>query len=207
MKTKLFFIISCIICILIGSALHFAYEWSGNNFIVGLFTPVNESVWEHLKLILVPCTLFGIVFYFFIRKKEENKKQMQKQIQIKTKNKVIKNNLFSKYINFWYYLSGSIIIGMIIVVVGFYLFYSITGTHNLIVDIGLYIISIIAVFYFTYTFMQNESLNKRLGNRNIYGIMCIISLFILFALFTISPPKLPIFIDSTSNSYGIYMTY
>ena len=40
--------------VLLGVFLHFAYELSGGNPIVGLFTLVNESIWEHLKLIFFP---------------------------------------------------------------------------------------------------------------------------------------------------------
>ena len=35
---------------LIATLNHFLYEFSGNNAIVGIFTPINECVWEHLKL-------------------------------------------------------------------------------------------------------------------------------------------------------------
>lgn len=40
--------------VLLGVFLHFAYELSGENPIVGLFALVNESIWEHLKLIFFP---------------------------------------------------------------------------------------------------------------------------------------------------------
>lgn len=52
--------------VILGSLLHFVYEWSGNNFIVGLFSPVNESVWEHLKLLFFPM-LFLTVWDFFTK--------------------------------------------------------------------------------------------------------------------------------------------
>lgn len=39
---------------LLGVFLHFAYELSGENPIVGLFAIINESVWEHLKLVFFP---------------------------------------------------------------------------------------------------------------------------------------------------------
>ena len=38
----------------LGVFLHFAYELSGENPIVGLFSLVNESIWEHLKLLFFP---------------------------------------------------------------------------------------------------------------------------------------------------------
>lgn len=49
----------------IGSLLHFCYEWSGKNKIVGMFAAVNESTWEHIKLALsgiFACTLVDVWF-------------------------------------------------------------------------------------------------------------------------------------------------
>ena len=36
---------------LLGTLLHFTYRWSGRN---PLIAPVNESVWEHMKLLFFP---------------------------------------------------------------------------------------------------------------------------------------------------------
>ena len=47
----------------LGTLLHFAYNSSDNNLIVGLFTPINESIWEHTKLIFFPMLLYGLFFY------------------------------------------------------------------------------------------------------------------------------------------------
>lgn len=44
----------------LGVLAHFTYEWSGKNSIVGLFSPVNESTWEHLKLIFFPMLLLTV---------------------------------------------------------------------------------------------------------------------------------------------------
>jgi hypothetical protein len=41
-----------------GSALHFVYGWSSQNALVGLFAPVNESIWEHAKLVFLPPLLW-----------------------------------------------------------------------------------------------------------------------------------------------------
>ena len=35
--------------VIAGTLLHFVYGWSGRNLLVGLVSPVNESVWEHTK--------------------------------------------------------------------------------------------------------------------------------------------------------------
>lgn len=54
--------------VIVGSLLHFTYEWSGESPIVGAFSPVNESVWEHLKLGYFALLFFMIIEYFAIRK-------------------------------------------------------------------------------------------------------------------------------------------
>lgn len=43
-----------------GTLLHFAYDLLNRNFFVGLFTPINESTFEHMKLIFFPMVLFTI---------------------------------------------------------------------------------------------------------------------------------------------------
>ncbi len=58
-------IIETIAVATIGSLLHFAYEWSGKNKIVGMVAAVNESTWEHIKLALsgiFACTLVDVWF-------------------------------------------------------------------------------------------------------------------------------------------------
>lgn len=55
---KVFTVMGILFTIILGSLSHFFYEWSGNFFLVGLFSPVNESVWEHLKLLFYPALLF-----------------------------------------------------------------------------------------------------------------------------------------------------
>ena len=42
-----------------GSAWHFVYAWSGDNSLLGLVAPVNESVWEHTKLVAIPSLLWN----------------------------------------------------------------------------------------------------------------------------------------------------
>lgn len=53
-------ITSYIFVTILGVLLHFTYEWSGENFFVGLFSAVNESTWEHLKLVFYPMVLLTL---------------------------------------------------------------------------------------------------------------------------------------------------
>ena len=67
-KIKKTQIIVAILIIIIGTLLHFTYEWSGENNFVASFSAVNESTWEHLKLVFFPMLILGIIEYFFIKK-------------------------------------------------------------------------------------------------------------------------------------------
>ena len=42
----------------LGTLAHFAYRWSGGALLAGVFCAVNESVWEHMKLLFFPVLLF-----------------------------------------------------------------------------------------------------------------------------------------------------
>lgn len=55
---KVFTVIGILFTMILGSLSHFFYGWSGDFSLVGLFSPVNESVWEHLKLLFFPALLF-----------------------------------------------------------------------------------------------------------------------------------------------------
>lgn len=46
---------------MLGFLLHFTYDWSGRSPVVAAVAPVNESVWEHLKLVAIPVTVLGVV--------------------------------------------------------------------------------------------------------------------------------------------------
>lgn len=54
---------------IVGTLWHFFYEWSGNNKVVGLFTPVNESTWEHMKLAFFPMLIY-MIFQAYSLKQE-----------------------------------------------------------------------------------------------------------------------------------------
>ncbi len=63
-----FEIIGTIFVFIMGVLLHFTYEWSNKNWLVGVFSPVNESVWEHLKLVFFPMVVIGVLGMFYFRK-------------------------------------------------------------------------------------------------------------------------------------------
>ncbi|MHB1430844.1 MAG: DUF6512 family protein [Streptosporangiaceae bacterium] len=55
------------VIVIAGVLLHFAYGWSGRNGLVGLVSPVNESVWEHTKLLVIPVVAVGVAEVVLLR--------------------------------------------------------------------------------------------------------------------------------------------
>ncbi|MGL5352726.1 MAG: DUF6512 family protein, partial [Clostridium sp.] len=53
----------------IGFLMHYIYDFSNNNIIVGLISPVNESIWEHLKLLVFPLVSWWVIYYIFNKQK------------------------------------------------------------------------------------------------------------------------------------------
>lgn len=175
------FIVSCIVTILFGIFAHFAYDISGNSFLVGLFFPVNESICEHLKLVLLPITIFALTYSFIYRKQ----KHMLN--------------------NFWYYIANCIIISMLIIPISHYTYKAIFNTVPDFVNILIYIISIIISFYYLYTKIYMEYINPSSKNNNSNGILTISILYLVFIVFTIYPPKLELFRDPITDTFGIYL--
>lgn len=66
MKILLLFLIYS----LFGTMLHFTFKLSKNNIVVGIFSAINESVWEHIKILLTP--IFITSFITFITKSYYN---------------------------------------------------------------------------------------------------------------------------------------
>ena len=60
----------CGITSLGGTILHFLYDWLGEAKWIAPFSGINESTWEHMKLLFWPMFIFSIIQSFFFR---ENK--------------------------------------------------------------------------------------------------------------------------------------
>lgn len=59
-KLKRNTIIGIFFVLIIGTLWHFVYDWSGKNNLLGFFFPINESTWEHMKLIFFPMLIYSV---------------------------------------------------------------------------------------------------------------------------------------------------
>lgn len=56
---------------LFGTLLHFLFEWFDSSIWLAPFSGVNESTWEHMKLLFWPAFLFAIFQSFFLKNRED----------------------------------------------------------------------------------------------------------------------------------------
>lgn len=164
--------ISLILSFCFGILLQFAYELSNYNRVVGLFSPINESIWEHLKLLFFPFLLFTIILYF-VRKGNSQ------------------NILFAN--------AYSITIGMLLAIILQYTIAGAFGIHSLFAELAILVLCNIATYILCGYFIKN---NKYTIN-NLYGFVFFIVLFLLFLVFSFRPPRIPLFQDSNTKSFGI----
>ena len=59
-RVKKYYAVGIVFTAVLGTLSHFFYQWSGENPLVAFFSPVNESTWEHMKLIFFPMLFFSL---------------------------------------------------------------------------------------------------------------------------------------------------
>jgi hypothetical protein len=102
---------------LLGSILHFAYDWSGDWRPVALVGAVNESVWEHLKIAYWPALLSGLLEWRMLKR---------------------------RYPGFWAARSLGLLVMPVVIAMVFYGYTALLGGHWLVADIGTFLLGIAA---------------------------------------------------------------
>lgn len=64
--------IGILFIILISLCLHYIYDLSNQNLIIGLFSPINETIWENLKLGFFPVVFYSIIENLTIKSHVKN---------------------------------------------------------------------------------------------------------------------------------------
>lgn len=55
---------------IIGSLFHFIYEWTDKNIIIGLISPIDESIFQHIKMVILPLICWWTLYYYFKGRKD-----------------------------------------------------------------------------------------------------------------------------------------
>lgn len=167
-------IITTLLLVMMGTLLHFVYDFSNHSPVVGIIAPVNESVWEHLKLLFWPFIIFSFVDYF-----------------------INKNHLGNSFT----ITLICVAMGMLLIVFLFYTYTGIIGKNFLIIDILIFVIALTASNYLYFKMMNDSSLQN--DKINMISLILLISLMLIFVFFTFDPPQIPLFMDPLTSRYGI----
>ena len=160
-----------IFSVALGSIFHFLYQWTGKNIIVASFSAVNESTFEHMKILFFPTFIFAVVESFFLK-------------EIKS---------------FWSVKFVGVILATLLIPAFFYTLNGIFGTTPPWINILLFISSSFLGFSFEYSYYKKD--RERKGD--FLGFIPLFLIALLFVIFTYYPPKLPLFLDPVTNTYGI----
>jgi hypothetical protein len=155
-----------------GFVLHFLYEWTGRSGLVAWLAPVNESVWEHLKLGFWSLTLYSLVEYWFIKDS-------------------VKNFIAAK--------AAGILALQLFVLGVFYAYTSVTHTEIPMVDIAAYIIGSFICQIVGYLILTSGKLPTAV---TILSVIFLLAHAVLLVVFTFAPPEGHMFKESSAPLMG-----
>lgn len=159
----------------IGSFMHFLYDLCGKNNIVGLIAAVNESVWEHSKMVLLPIICFWSLYYLFKGKKYN----------------IDKNKWFSSAL-------VSLLTALITIPMLYYFYTEAFGVELLAVDISILFVAVLfGQLLGLHFYKYSKSVCWYIP------VIIFVLLIVVFMIFTYFPPEIPFFKDSVSGKYGI----
>jgi len=166
-------IAGAVFTVILAFVFHFIFDWTGKNPVIGAFSAVNESVWEHVKIIFFPFVILSFIEYFIV------KPSLKRFLVAKT--------------------AASVFI-VLITIVFFYTYSGILGYEVLAVDIASAVAWAILAFVISYKlYISKRNLEKYYPE----AVIVLIVLVAMMILFTYFPPKIQLFLDTESGLYGI----
>lgn len=171
-KNKLYVIINTFFIFALGFVTHNLYNWFPN-FLTILF-PVNESLYEHVKMIFLTPFITGTVLYLIFYFKGHK----------------INNFIGSTFV--------SSLLNIIVFYVVFLPIYNQIG-ENIVVTLIVYFISIVISQIVNYYLINREN-NKVF---NIVSLILTFITIIILLYYTYNPIRNDFFLDTSNNTYGI----
>ena len=139
-----------------GTLLHFLYDWLGEAWWIAPFSGVNESTWEHMKLLFWPMFIYAIVQSFY----------------------------FKDIKGFWCVKLKGTLCGLILIPIFFYTYNGVIGKSPDWLNITIFFLSA-AVAYIYETHLYNDKKACCGRSRSDLVILCLIALsFVLFTFVT-----------------------
>ena len=103
-----------------GTLLHFLYEWTDRSPLAASFSGVNESTWEHMKLLFFPMLAYAFVQSLFFKERGD----------------------------FWCVKLRGILLGLFLIPVIFYTYNGVIGTSPDWINIAIFFVSAAIVYIY-----------------------------------------------------------
>lgn len=160
-----------------GVLLHFLYGWSNQNALVAPFSAVNESIWEHMKLLYFPMFIFALVERQFVG---------------------------DEYENYWCAKLAGILLGLTLIPV---LYYSYTGIFGVQIDwinIAIFFVAAATTYLFE-TWLLKKERWKCVSPLLALLALCLIGY--VFVVWTYVPPETPLFQEPITSVFQPQSNY
>ena len=139
-----------------GTLLHFLYDWLGEAKWIAPFSGVNESTWEHMKLLFLPMLFFAALQSLFFKNRKD----------------------------FWCVKLRGILLGLTLIPVLFYTYNGAIGRSPDWLNITIFFISAAVAFIFETRLFKENKINCRSQKLSLGVLLAIGALFILFTFST-----------------------
>ncbi len=139
-----------------GTLLHFLYDWLGNALWIAPFSGINESTWEHMKLLFWPVFIYAIVQSFFFKERR----------------------------NFWCVKLRGILLGITVIPVLFYTYNGVIGASPDWINIAIFYIAAALAYIYETRLFNEDKLNYKSPRVALTVLSIIALLFIVFTFAT-----------------------
>ena len=139
-----------------GTLLHFLYDWLGEAAWIAPFSGVNESTWEHMKLLFWPMFLYAIVQYRYWKDNHE----------------------------YWCVKARGTLLGLILIPTLFYTYNGVIGRSPDWINIAIFFVSAAAAYIYETKQFNSKTLHCKYPKLSL-ALLCVIALlFVLFTFVT-----------------------
>ena len=140
----------------LGTVLHFLYDWLGGAVWIAPLSGVNESTWEHMKLLFWPMFLYAIAQSFFFKERGD----------------------------FWCVKLRGTLLGLALIPILFYTYNGVIGHSPDWINIAIFFIAAAIAYLYETKLFKDEALTCKRPKLAI-GILCAIALlFVVFTFAT-----------------------
>ncbi len=137
-----------------GTVLHYVYDWSGESVWLAPFSGVNESTFEHMKLLFWPMLLYAAVMWFFFRERRD----------------------------FWCVKLRGILTGLILIPVLFYTYNGAVGDSPDWLNIAIFFVAAAVAYILETRLFSAEKLRCR-APRFCFALLILLAIFFVILTF------------------------